>query len=326
MAEIEELKTQLRKFQKDMADIEDKNKGPKSFYGLPDDDPHKFLRKLKCHWALQGDLSWQEKRNQFYSFLENIAEVWYMSLPEPTGAADDTSPLRDQEACERAFIAHFDPEEQKFLKQATFDERVLKKSESITSYINDLAIKGLQLGKSDEEVRLALIRGLPKPYKTFIFQTGPLTLEETQVKLKVAEMTIPLSGVEVMEATPSVDLSAMKMDPLNKETDSQKMLAVMHSMQGLLNQLTGQAQTYHYDPCYEPSRSRGQEVICWNCGGQGHYWRSCSSKLRGSFEQSFGQGFDQNVGESFDEEGLNQYAPSLDNDEDWGYDSQEKYF
>ena len=286
-----------------------KRKELKVFYGTDGENASKFWRKLENIWeGMPND--WLKKRRYLYDHLDGAAEQWFTNLPPVKVNADEPNGPRDNEkVCKEVFLKHFEPPQQKFLKQAGFEDRVYRPGETARTYMNDLLVRGGQLKKSDDEIGSAMIRGLPSPWRKFLWQGSPVGLEDIQTRILIAEATIDLPEVEDKpRAICSVKLSSIELEAMETEREEREvmsnLLASMGVMQDQLNQLeenipSGGRQNgnnsnkagneKNCDGKFRPGNRKFQTgfqnpnrstLICFNCGGIGHFRNECASPFR----------------------------------------------
>ena len=307
-----------------------KRKELKVFFGKDGENASRFWRKLENIWEGMPD-DWPKKRRYLYDHLDGPAEQWFTNLPPiKTNAADADGPRDSEQVCKEAFLQHFEPPQQKFLKQAGFEDRVYRSGETARNYMNDLLVRGGQLKKSDDEIGSAMIRGLPSPWRKFLWQGSPTGLEDIQTRILIAEATIDLPKVEDKpKAIASVKLSSMELEEnteteIGEKKEMAKLLASMNVMQEQLNKLQQNIPSggrkngnnsnkagndKNSNAKFRPGNrnfqtgfqnSNRSSVVCFNCGGIGHFRKECGSPFRA---QNWGS--PQNMGFPFQDHSQN---------------------
>ena len=258
----------------------------RAFRGREGDDPHMFLRKFENMLLIKrldptGDF--YKVKALFYQYLQGPAEAWYAGLPNPE--RDERSPLVSWEALTRAFIRRFAGKTGLFMKKMSFEERVKEKGETVSAFMDDLLVKGRQLNKTDSEITSVMLRGVPKQWRNFVWGFGVSGLMEVMEKLRVAEATIPLgekADIKIMapEDEEELDWRSRKQD--------EKFQAMLRKIEGKIDQFEATTTQENQNPPKNLD-NRGR-VICYGCGGQGHYKRNCPSRGRRNGSQQ-GQRF-----------------------------------
>ena len=293
----ETLAKALEKLKEKLDDSEQGKSGIKCFKGEEGDDPHMFLRKFENYLSMRNinpDIDWNKTRALFYQHLQGPAEAWFAGIPKmgekTIGQRIVLSPLGSWGSLKEAFIARFASQTGILMKKLAFEERILQKGERVSSYLDDLLVKGRQLNKSDEEISSTMLRGVPKAWRNFVWGFGVTGLLEVMEKLKIAEATIPLpkeGGLALAAAQ----------QPTWDEVNSRATRDYGREFDRLVSKIEGRID--NFEARGQPFKNPDEEITCFGCGGKGHIRRDCSSFRRpfGRFGQNRGPGYGRNFGQ-----------------------------
>ena len=137
-----------------------------SFSGNPDQDAEEFLNNFKLTAAVL-DWNFDKQPGIFHMCLQGTAKIWFQQLDIPTST--------NIEKIFSAFLFKFKPLGPDWRREASFLSLRQMPQENSQQFANRVLEQGTKLGKSDRDLLIQFIRGLPTPNRIHTIAQTPST-------------------------------------------------------------------------------------------------------------------------------------------------------
>ena len=152
---------------------------PEMFSGTSNEDAPIWWRRFGLFSNVKG---WSDNQSlqAFPLFLKGAAAIWYDSLGTEQRAsfAQLSQAFKDR---------YFPDPTMRWARLDEFATRTQKARESVQDYTQDVLKKGHDLGKSEQELVEALVRGFRRDIRRYVMEKDPSTIEQVIRFAKMAQ-------------------------------------------------------------------------------------------------------------------------------------------
>lgn len=142
---------------------------PQTFSGNADEFPNRWLKQFEGYCKAKN-VKDDQKIALFKLLLRSVAQTWVEEF--------DVDNKKSWTDLSKQFLLEFESPATMWHNQSQLDERTLKPTESIDTYINDILQLASRLHMDKEAQMKALIRGLPPDMKSNVLYRNPKTVQE----------------------------------------------------------------------------------------------------------------------------------------------------
>ena len=243
---------------------------PVKFSGLAEENSHDFIKRLE-QYAGYNKIVGEQKAQLFAILLRGLASDWYDTL--------DGNIKTDYDLLKQSFMQHFQSQSIQFLNQQKLETHRLEEGQSIETYINTVMKMSNNLNLSENEKKMALLRGLPAEMKADIIVHNPDNVINTIQKLRLVHESYSMKKQEKKnKESRSYDLASLGAAVANIEKLVQR--PSIQSVEKYENK--DEIKRSHYAPI----RRWGETIQndrgiykftgnCYYCGRVGHIARYC---------------------------------------------------
>jgi len=257
---------------------------PIKFSGLAEENGQDFIKRLE-QYARYNNIEGERKAQLFAILLRGLASDWYDTL--------DVNTKTDYDLLKQSFMQHFQSQSIQFLNQQKLEAHKLEEGQSIETYIDTVMKMSNNLNLSENEKKMALLRGLPTSIKADVIVHNPDNVINTIQRLRLVHEGYTLKQQEKKNTDKrSYDLASLGAAVANIEKLIQR--PAIQSVEKYESR--DEIKKSHYAPIRpwgETIRNdRGPRYKftgnCYYCGRVGHIARDCFLK-KGSRNNYGGQ-------------------------------------
>lgn len=248
----------------------------RKFSGYPTEDPDRFLSDFEAYCVFSR-IEGQNARKvaAFQLHLQGPAQTWFCCL--------DDDVKNDWEVLKDLFEIKYGAENNTpvlLVEAEQFNKLQLLSTQQIEDYYCKVIEKGRKLHKSDQEVLLKFIQGLPHQLAFFVRAGNPADISAALTSAKMGEAygyRSPVNtaigtaggtiGVQTVAAAARTDTSSDRIQALEKTV-----LSLGDKLGKLLTSDKPQTQTNNSSL----SGRDPQQRVCFSCNAGGHLKRRCN--------------------------------------------------
>ena len=241
----------------------------RKFSGYPTEDPAKFLSDFEAYCKISRITDTDGRKvAAFQLHLQGPANTWYSCLDE-----DDKA---DWDNLVAAFELNYCAENNTpvlLVETEQFTNLKLLPHQQIEDYYSHILEKGKKLLKSDQELLLKFIQGLPAQLAFFVRAGNPSDINAAMTSAKMGEAY----GYRLSPVPESSNLTVGTVAAAHSSSDNQRINALEKSVQTLCSKLDSLLVQHERSGDNSPSIHE-RKRSCFACKGQGHIKRVCNWK------------------------------------------------
>ena len=246
----------------------------RKFYGYPSEDPDQFLLDFEAYCTFSRIVNDDcRKVAAFQLHLQGPAQTWFCCL--------DAEERCSWESVKTSFQDKYCIENNPpvlLVETEQFSSLHLSQSQQIEDYFSKILEKGKKISKSDQEILLKFIQGLPAQLAFFVRAGNPADVHAALTSAKMGEafgyrvtpgMTGDVATVAAASREDSSDWITKLEQTVNKLGDTIERLLVSPGRAQSNSTNTGRINNGLGSSVYN-------QRVCFNCSAMGHLKRRCN--------------------------------------------------
>ena len=245
----------------------------RKFSGYPTEDPDQFISDFEAYCVFSRlNNHDQRKVAAFQLHLQGPAQTWFCCLDDDDKTDWDT--LKD------AFELKYSSQNNTpvlLVEAEQFSQLRLLPTQQIEDYYSRILDKGRKLHKSDQEVLLKFIQGLPHQLAFFVRAGNPGDIGAALTSAKMGEAYGYRATVD--STMGGARMQAAPVAAATKDASSDRIASLEKTVLSLGNKLETLLTSNTTAAHAQAGRTSGRRVpsrVCYACSGEGHVKRQCN--------------------------------------------------